>query len=291
VVALAGHLRARTPATRRRAISLSLISVASAAATLCTPLGLRLWSYVLGANGRPGQAHISEWDNAFHLRPGNAMFWALLLVAVAATSARRRRLTTWASVVPLVATLVMAPLAILAVRNIAFFTVAVVPLLMTVLEFRTSTPIGIVRRGRDAVVAAGLLAAAVVAAVWIAAPPDLGWRPVPPTLAGALRSCPGPLYNDYNEGAALVWWVPDVKVFVDNRQDPYPADVIDAAGDLRRADYPEVFDRYDVACAYVPRGAPLADALRQDGWRDSYEDDRSVVLVPGSTPLATSDRE
>jgi hypothetical protein len=289
--AVVGHLGARTAESRTRALHLTGALVLSALATLCTPLGVRLWSYVLGANGRPGQERIAEWATAFHLLISNLMFWGILALALVMAVRRRDRLASWQARVPLVATLAMAPFAILAVRNIPFFTVAVIPLMMTLLEFRARSPIGYVARWRLGLTAMAAVTGALVALVWVAAPPRLAWRPVPPALAEALRSCPGPLYNNYNEGAALTWWVPEVKVFVDNRQDPYPADVIDASGDLGQADYPEVFEKYDIACAYVPRGAPLADALHQDGWRDTYEDDRSVVLVPGSTPLATSDSE
>lgn len=290
-LAVVEHLGSRSEASRRRALSMTGVSALSAVATLCTPLGPRLWSYVLNANGRPGQSRIAEWDTAFHPLVSNGIFWAFLLAAAICALSRRDRLTSWASSVPLVATVVMTPLAILAVRNIPFFMVAVVPLLMTLLEFRTRKPVGLVSRGRDALVAVAAVATAVVALVWIAAPPDLAWRPVPAPLAATLRACPGPLYNNYNDGAALIWWVPEVKVFVDNRQDPYPADVIDAAGDLGPTEYPPVFARYGIECAYVPRGAPLEDALRQDGWREVYLDDSSVVLVPGSTPRATSDSE
>ena len=76
------------------------------------------------------------------------MFWCILGLAVVLAVRRRDRLATWEARVPLVASLAMAPLAILAVRNIPFFTVAALPLLMTLLEFRTSQPIGFVRRWR-----------------------------------------------------------------------------------------------------------------------------------------------
>jgi uncharacterized protein (TIGR03382 family) len=256
---------------------------------LLTPLGPRLWSYVLDANGRPGQDRIAEWSTAFDSATGAAILWPVVTLVLVLAVRRRNRLTAWGDRVPALAAVAMAPLAALAIRNIPFFVVAVVPLLMTLLEFRTAAPIGVVGRWRPALTAIAALAAAGVVGTWIADPPKLAWRPVPAGLATALRACPGPLYNDYDEGAALTWWVPEVKVFVDNRQDPYPARVIDASMGLQVDRYRSTFASFGIRCAYLPVGSALVGALRDDGWTTTYEDPDSVVLVP--SPRATSDTE
>jgi hypothetical protein len=277
---LADHAWARSDASKARAVRLGLVLALSAVATLGTPLGPRLWTYVLSANGRTGQDRVAEWDNAFRPLVSNGMFWLILALAVVMAVRRRDRLASWGARVPLLASAAMAPLAILSARSISFFVVATVPLLMTLLEFRTRNPIGEVPRWRGALATFSVVTAAAVALVWIAAPPKLAWRPVGPALADALRDCPGTLYNEYNEGAALTWWVPDVKVFVDNRLDPYPDDVIEASMGLDRQNYRATFDRYGIGCAYLPAGASLDQTLRDEGWQTIYEDDASVVLVP-----------
>ena len=289
-VASIESVRRRTDASASRTRRLVLATSASAVATLITPLGPRLWTYVLSANGRPGQAQIAEWATAFHPLVSNFLFWALLAAAGLLVVPRPDRLRSWENRVPALATLAMAPLAALAVRNIPFFVVAAAPLLLTLLDSRGRRPVSTVTRWRPALVATAAAAGATVAAVWIAQPPKLAWRPVPPELAATLRACPGPLYNDYNTGAALIWWVPDVRVFADNRQDPYPADVIEASAGLDDHTYRRVFARYDIGCAYLVRSDPLRTLLQDAHWTATYEDSTSVVLVPPE-PRATSATE
>lgn len=291
LVALAEAFHSGTREARRRAVRLALTTAASAAVTLATPLGSGLWAYVLDANGRPGQDRIAEWSTAFDSPTGAAILWPVVVLAVVLAVRRRDRLGAWPDRVPVIAAVAMTPLAALAVRNIPFFVVAVVPLLMTVLEFRTRQPIGLVGRWRPALAGFAALSAAAVVGTWLAAPPKLAWHPVPAGLATALRACPGPLYNGYDAGAALIWFVPDVKVFVDNRQDPYPASVIDASMGLSPQDYPQTFARFGVGCALLSPGSSLAPALRRDGWTPTYEDSASVVLVPPASPRATSATE
>jgi hypothetical protein len=284
-------VRSRTPQARRRVAQLAVTTTVAAAATLASPLGPRLWSYVLDANGRPGQDRIAEWSTAFDSLVGAAILWPVVGLTVALAVRRRHRLRAWPDRVPAIAAVAMTPLAALAIRNIPFFVVAVVPLLMTLLEFRTRDPIGLVPRWRGALAGFAALTAAAVATAWVTQPPKLAWHPVPDRLAAALRACPGPLYNGYDAGAALVWFVPDVKVFVDNRQDPYPASVIDASMGLSVRDYPGVFARFGVGCAMLSSGSALSTALRHDGWSPAYEDSTSVVLVPPTSPRATSATE
>lgn len=280
-------LRDSDSTNTRRLRHLGLATAVNALTTLATPLGPHLWTYVLSANGRPGQDRIAEWASAFHPLISNFLFWALLGALVVLVLRRRNRLVPWHARVTALATLAMTPMAILAVRNIPFFVVAAVPLLLTLVG-RPETTVGTVAHWRSALLAFGTASAVVVGLVWLAAPPKLDWHPVPRQLAAALRECPGPLYNDYNEGAALIWWVPDVKVFADNRQDPYPADVIDASAGLDARTYHSAFARYDVRCAYLPRTDTLATVLQHDGWTPTYDDGASVVLVP---PRATSATE
>jgi hypothetical protein len=284
VVALAAAIldlvRSRTAVVRRRALHLAASTAVSAAATLATPLGPRLWGYVVDAKDRAGHDRIAEWAATYHSVAGSAFLWPVLLVAVVLVVRRRDRLVEWSDRVPLVAAIATTPLAIMAVRNIPFFVVAVVPLLMTLLEFRTRTPIGTVPRWRRTLTVFASVTAAGVVLVWVAQPPRIAWHPVPDRLAAALRACPGPLYNSYDSGAALIWFVPDVKVFSDNRFDPYPADVMTASMGLAPREATTTFARFGIQCALLRHSSPLVPAVRKDGWTPTYDDGDSVVLVP-----------
>src|SRR6185369_10674238 len=84
-------------------------------------------------------------------------------------------------------------------------------------------------RVNAAILGAGLsIAVVIVALAWIAPAPSLGWRPVRPQAAAAITACGQPLYNAYNDGGELIWFVPEQKVFLDNRQDPYPLPLLRA---------------------------------------------------------------
>ena len=269
---------------RSRVLRLALTTAVAAAATLANPLGTGLWSYVLDANGRPGQDQIAEWHNAFVINPPVVWFWAVVVVAIVGCIARRHRLGGWTEQVALAAALGMAPLAVLAVRNIPFFVVAVTPLLWTVLEFSGGTRPSTVRRAGGKLVAVGVVAAAGVIAAWTFASDALDWRPVPDRLASAVEACPAHLFNGYANGAALIWWVPDVKVFVDNRQDPYPAEVIDTLFEIDEANYRGIFDEYDIDCALLAHGNRLGARLDSDGWTQVYADeDVSFWVAPRAT--------
>ena len=63
--------------------------------------------------------------------------------------------------------------------------------------------------------------------------------------------------------------MPDRKVFIDNRQDPFPESlVLEHIHVERTGDYRAMFDRYDVNCSLTPAGSPLAFHLERDGWRE-----------------------
>jgi hypothetical protein len=239
-------------------------------ATLATPLGPRLWTYVLTANARPGQRLIVEWQTVFHPYISNGLFLALVVALVVLAVRRPERLASWRAQVQLAAALAMAPLAVLAVRNIPFFVAAAIPLWMTLMEFRTRREVGRVPRAGGILVAALVVTAVLVGLVWRAEPAKLGWHPISAGLATALRDCPGHLYNDYNTGAYLVWWVPEVKVFVDNRQDPYPDAVMEAGIGDDPANFRRALTRWDISCALVGEGTSFAKVLRRDGWQRTY---------------------
>ncbi len=62
--------------------------------------------------------------------------------------------------------------------------------------------------------------------------------------SNGVEACNAPIYNTYEGGGALIWFVPDKKVFIDNRQDPYPAALLSAAHRLETdGRYQPVFTR------------------------------------------------
>jgi hypothetical protein len=83
----------------------------------------------------------------------------------------------------------------------------------------------------------------------------------------AIAACEGPLYNRYDEGGYIIWFLKGRKVFMDSRQDPFPEEmVLDQIQLERSGDYQSMFERYHIGCALTPDRSPLAHRLALDGW-------------------------
>jgi hypothetical protein len=272
---------------RRQVGRFAAVSITSALATNATPLGFSEWWEIAKALERIQQYPISEWRPPGLLMPMYVPFWcvAAALVALAIAGKVWRRNPSPEG--PLIwSALALLPLAIKASRNVAPFLLLAVPAVGSLLDARSPQQvISPQRRGRP-FVNATLLASAVILGVvavafaWTVQVPRLGWHPLPSDVITAIRSCPDPLYNRWDEGGFLIWFTPDRRVFIDGRQDPYPPEFV---GEHIRAetsgDYERLFERYDIRCAFLPETSPVARRLREDGWNPRYDDGQWLVLV------------
>ena len=285
---------------RRRAITLVVLVPVCALATALTPMGFRLWSYIGSSMALSKQTRIDEWRPAYPTGPFEIAFWVLAVGFVALLIRRGRRLAkaSWADVVSVAAALVVLPLAARAVRNVAAVPAAGDPGGEPAARSglcgapRAASPAGAAGRPRSdrrrpPAAQPALLAAftahrarAASSAAWAAPHPRLGWRPLGEAAIEAVRGCPAPVYNRYYDGGFLIWFVPEQRVFVDSRQDPYPLPfLLDQVAIEEGAPTIRVFDRYGMRCAFLPVGAALGARLGADGWQTRYRDERWIVLV------------
>jgi hypothetical protein len=289
-ITAAAVLRARggDPADRRRARALLICLPACAAATLVTPLGFGLWRFIRESTHRSHATGIYEWLPTYPTGPIEIAFWILAAAFVVLLVRRWRRLlaASWADQACVAAAVVVLPLAFLAVRNIPPFMLLALPATSRLLgrERLASRPLRPETPDHprvNAVLAGGLLAvmAAGVALAWAVPLERLGWRPLPPQALAAVRDCPGPLYNRYNEGGFLIWFLPQRRVFIDSRQDPYPLAFLLDDGKVEHGEpYRPLFDRFDIRCALLPLTSPIPAELKADGWQPLYEDAKWTVL-------------
>jgi hypothetical protein len=273
---------------RRRVRELLIVTPLCALATAATPLGFRLWSFVLESTERSRQARIDEWLPATPTRPMEIAFWILAIGFVGLLIRRRRVLRAWPDLALVVATIAILPLAIRASRNIAPFLLAAIPATSRLLgaDFRLGRSASGARADGDRprlnltlLIGFAAIGIGAVGTAWAASVPRLGWHPISAGALAAVRTCPGPLYNRYNEGGYLIWFAPDKPVFIDSRQDPYPPGfVLDAIGVEDEGRYEPVFARHGIRCALLPVASPTRPRLQAAGWRTRFSDDQWSVL-------------
>ena len=181
--------------------------------------------------------------------------------------------------------LALLPLALTSSRNVPAFLLLAAPALASLVERRFPSPAPRRERRERPIVnlcvltAAGVTFATIIAYGWSLQIPRLQWRPLPDGTISAVRACPGRLYNNYDDGGYLIWFVRERKVFVDNRLDPYPAALVDAHIDAELSgNYQALFERYQIQCALTRTGSPLAERLTSDGWRSLHTEVKWQVL-------------
>ena len=220
--------------------------------------------------------------------PAALPFWLMLAVLVGLLCLRRRTLfADPADRVLIVANLLFIPLALTSLRNIPPFLVLTLPTISRLLRVETPEPVPPLPRSQTRI-HTGLLAGACIVALvvvtlaWSTQLPRLQWNPLSSEVVSAIDACEDPIYNSYDDGGYLIWFLPHRKVFLDSRQDPYPAELI--RQDIRvqfEAEYRDMFDQHGIRCAFVRSGVPLDSRLQADGWRPLYRDAVWTVLEPG----------
>lgn len=275
---------------RPRLRPLVMVTAASAVATLATPMGWRLWQFVVESIGRSKTNQVMEWASAFQVSALAVAFWVWLLGFAAVVWRRRGRLRDWPARVSVAVGIAMALLAVAAVRNIAFFVLVAMTAATLLL---TSDPVGsehskpadatdddrVPAARRILVAVAAVVAAATIATALSARP---SWTPISTAAVAAVDRCPGNLYTSYESGSYLLWWAPSTPVFVDNRQDPYPARILELGRLDSTSDYLTIFSEFNVECAAVlATDVSTLARLEADGWHLKYADrDWAVLIAP-----------
>jgi hypothetical protein len=271
---------------RRRTPALMIaVCLGCGLATCVSPMGLRFWPEVLNSIERSRLNQLQEWqppDFSGIYWP----FWAMALALPLATIAWWRRLDERQARIVAIA-LAVLPLAARSMRNVSVFLLVAVPALTAVLTARRGPerarrPTGEHEAVNGAIlVFASITVAVMVILAWRAPAPSLRWQPMSPAAIEAVAACPDPIYNTYADGGFLIWFVPQKKVFIDNRQDPYPADLL-AASRMLEFDgrYESLFSRYGIRCAIVPPASQTAARLKTNpAWSGVYSDNHWSIFA------------
>jgi hypothetical protein len=258
----------------------ALVALGSLAAICCNPFGWHLPQYAVGLFGNPIKTFITEWkvtdlgDTSFTL----GALPLLLLAMLACAGPGKTRLAN------LCLLAVFAFLLLGAARNIALFALVAAPIVAAALaRFAwfaavVAEPPQNAERARRVAFAlpAGALVAALVVGVELVrhAPPESD-LPNAPLRALAATVGPHRLFCADFSWCGLAVGVPNVRVFLDGRADPYPLAVWQDYATIARlgSAWRTTLDRRRVDAVLVSRDAPLDQALAQTaGWHARYGD-------------------
>ena len=265
---------------------LTLVTLACVAAVTATPHGLSFWIEIPNSLARIRQLPIDEWRPPTFTQLYLFPFWITAAALCVQVWRRRgdllgeRNRRQW---ILCGSALALMPLAAQAVRNVAPFLMLAVPALSSL---RPLTIGASPRRGDRPVLNFALMSIALAAAFggmvysYRQQIPHLRWAPLPAGSLAAVEECRGNLYNRWDEGGYLIWFVPRQRVFLDGRQDPYPVDLVrDQIRAETTGDYAALFARHRIGCAYLPTTSPVANRLQHDGWSTLYQDQLWIVLA------------
>jgi hypothetical protein len=284
-VLLGAGLTAQVFVDRRRWRKSLAVLLACAAAMTMTPLNVHFWTEIPKSLARINQYTLDEWKRPTFGELVLLPFWGFAAVLVAAFVRHRARLMTASAgdAALCAGALVLLPGALSAVRNVGPFLMIGIPALAFLLQRR---PPRVASEQRPLlnlafIAVATLAVTGTLGWAYLNEVPRLRWHPVPAGAVAALRQCPDNLYNRYDEGGPLLWFVPEKRVFLDGRQDPFPQDLVKEHIALETGQTgPEtVFERHGIRCAYLPRISPVFERLTADGWKPIYADRRWVVLT------------
>lgn len=280
--------------SRRRMPGDGVVALACVIVPMATPLGWHYWPRVWDTVTSSRALGIQEYRTAFEIL--QLPFWmtalALVIVAIACSS-RWLQADERETRVLLFVSIVLAIAGGMSVRNIPFFMLVAVPALS-----RLIAPTRVARSNPAGTWAMPLLGAALVVALaitayrWRDGGKMLGWLPMSPAAANATARCDGPLFNGFEDGGPIMWFVPGRQVFVDSRVEAYPFPLLARS---RRADvggmYKSLFADYAISCATVPTGSVMAFRLAKDvdAVRTYSDDQWSVFAMTSASMNARAD--
>jgi hypothetical protein len=256
---------------REQLLKLFAIGVLCFAATTTTPLGFSFWLEIPESLQRLKTYEVIEWRAPSLTNPADSPFWIIIGGLAVLIWRRREALRTWEPAFLALASALTLILAVRSTRNFSTFILCAVPTagLLLAEPARHAPTISTARSAMRPLILAicALASASFIAFAWWMPLPRLGWHPVSKEMRAAIAECEGPLYNRYDEGGYIIWFLKGRRVFMDSRQDPFPEEmVLDQIQLERSGDYRPMFDRYGVTCALTPNQSPLAQRLALAGW-------------------------
>ncbi len=224
--------------------------------------------------------------------PSDLPFWLVVAALIGLLVQQRHQPRSWTALTLLLSTAFTLALALRSTRNVATFLICATPLAALLLARPAASAAAPTARQQASgsttfLLAVSVVAVSVVGWAWSAPLARLGWQPMPEQMRQAISDCLGPLYNRYDEGGYIIWFLKDRPVFIDSRQDPFPEEmVMDSIRLEATGDYQSTFERYGITCALTPDRSTLSQHLRRDSWGEQPAGPGwSVFSAPPSADL------
>jgi hypothetical protein len=270
----------------RRRLAILLMAVASAAACLVNPYGLRMLDFLL-ATVRPERADIPEWRPVTTLPLAALALWALPLALAAVALIRRRRgapLWAWLTVV----TLAVGSMRV--ARLGGFFALAVGLLVAPLAAPARREGDGTSGAIDWTAIGAALCAAALAIGIFgRRVSMDGGWTPEPGAVEFArTHGLRGRLLTWFDYGEYAIWHLgPTLTVSMDGRRETvYSVAVRNRHTEIYRNGPGAIVAVAELRPDYIwlPKSLPVVSHLESVGWHPYYIGPRSVIL--GLQPAA-----
>jgi hypothetical protein len=280
----------RNETSLSQGIRLGLVTTFSFLATLVNPVGLRIWTTVIGyVNNSYLISHTNETNPPDFLQPKFMVLLAFLALSVFLLAVKKEPIATGQAFL-LAGFSVMS---LISARNVHLYGVVAPFVLATTLTGSINVPL--VKRFETLFAeiesqlkgAVWPVAIIMLFSISLAAGPqgkpnrfDPSFYPVEAVNWLKANPQPGTMFNHFDWGGYLIFnlW-PEKRVFIDSQTDVYGENftrkyeqVITLTGDWQG-----ILAEYDVQWAIIPPSWPLGDALRKAGWRDVYHDETAVV--------------
>lgn len=92
---------------------------------------------------------------------------------------------------------------------------------------------------------------------------------------------PGNMLNSYGWGGYLIWYLPETPVFVDGRTDLFGDEILTEWLKIVNADdhWEELVEKWELNWFLIEPQLPVVQRLIENGWREYYRDEVSVVII------------
>ena len=231
--------------------------------TLLNPLGYKLWLYIAGSLGNTAHKYISEWQPFNFSKPQDylLLLWSGLFGFVLWKN--RQLFHNHKQITIIITSIIFAILSFKSMRNTAFFVIISLPLIVASMPSKQSQTINKHNGKFYQLLFAGVSIMALVAIILQDQTPTISAADI-----NALNSCQGNLYNTYDDGGELIWFVPQKPVILDNRSDPYSEELfLQVSLAEEQGIYQALFEQYQINCVYIAQSSILSNTLQKDGWK------------------------